>query len=360
MATATTAAPPLDEAKLNAFVGKMLGDIGAGVTAALVITGDRTGLYRSLDRDGAATPRELASRTATDERYVTEWLANQAASGYLEYDRDTGSYRLPPEHAMLLAREDSPLNMQGLFELIQTVMFDEPKITQAFRDGRGVGWNEHHDQLFGATARFFKPGYAANLIASWIPALDGVAQKLKEGAMVADIGCGHGTSTLIMAKEYPNSSFAGFDYHPASIDAAQRAADQAGLGDRVLFAAESATTFPGVSYDFVTCFDCIHDMGDPVGALAHIRATMARDGTLMIVEPFAHDELEDNLNPVGRIFYGFSTLLCTPAAKAQPGGYTLGAQSGEARMREVAMKAGFTRFRRATETPFNIIYEVRP
>lgn len=349
----------IDETKLHAFVGKMLGDIGAAATAALVLTGDRTGLYRSLDCDGPATPAELASRTHTHERYVREWLANQLASGYLERDAATDRYRLPPEHAMLLAREESPLNVQGLFEGVQTMMFDESKITRAFSDGQGVGWDQRHPQLFSGTARLFKPGYVAHLATEWIPSLDGVAAKLEAGGKIADVGCGFGTSTLVIANAYPKATIVGFDYHDGSIRAAEAAARDAGVTGRTTFATAKATDFPGTGYDLITCFDCVHDMGDPVGALAHMREALAPGGTLMIVEPFAGDSLEENLTPLGRIFYAFSTMICTPAAHAQSGGYTLGAQCGEPGMRDVATKAGFTSFRRATQTPFNLVYELR-
>ncbi len=350
--------PAIDEAKLNAFVGKMLGDIGSAISAVLVRMGDRNGLYRALDEGGPQTSAELAKRAGCDERYVREWLGNQAASGYVEHAE--GKFSLPPEHAMLLAREDSPLNMQGLYELIQTTMLDEPKLSEAFRTGKGFGWHEHNPMLFPATDRFFRPGYAANLVQSWIPALDGVERRLNEGAKVADVGCGLGSSTVILAQAYPEAHVMGFDYHPASVELARAKARAAGLGDRVQFQVAGAQDFPGTGYDLITCFDCVHDMGDPVGALAHVRSALKPDGTLMIVEPFAQADFEANLNPIGRIYFGFSTTLCCPSAKSQSGGYVLGAQSGEPRMREVAGKAGLTRFRRAAETPFNIIYEARP
>jgi ubiquinone/menaquinone biosynthesis C-methylase UbiE len=325
----------------------------------MVYLGDQLGLYKTMAAAGPVTPGALAAKTATDERYVREWLANQAASGYVEYDSATSKYHLPPEHAMLLAREDSPLNMHGLFELIETVMHDEPRLSECLRTGKGFGWHEHDPQLFPATDRFFRPGYAVNLVQSWIPALEGVETKLKRGARVADVGCGLGSSTVLLAKAFPESQVTGFDYHPSSIEQARKKASAAGLGDKVRFEVAGAQDFPGQDYDFIACFDCIHDMGDPVGALARVRNALKPDGTLMIVEPFAEDTLEKNLNAVGRIYYGFSTTLCTPSAKSQPGGYSLGAQAGEPRMHDVATKAGFTRFRRATQTPFNIVYEAR-
>ena len=349
----------IDDAKLQQFIGKMLGDLGATTTAALVIVGDRTGLYRALDELGPQTPGDLASATGTDPRYVREWCANQAASGYLEYDSASGRYALPPEHAMVLAREDSPMNMQGAFEIAQTLMRDEPKITSAFREGTGVGWHEHDPQLYAATARFFRPSYTANIVSSWIPALDGVEAELKKGIDVADVGCGFGISTTIMARAYPNSRFVGLDYHTPSITSARALAEREGVGDRIEFQSAGAQDFEG-TYDFVTLFDCLHDMGDPLGAMRHIREALRADGTLMIVEPFANDRFEDNMNPVGRIYFAASTMLCTPSAKSQSGGYALGAQAGEARMRGIAMEAGFASFRRAAETPFNIVYEAKP
>jgi ubiquinone/menaquinone biosynthesis C-methylase UbiE len=357
---ATPTKEVLDTSKLEAFVGKMVGDVGAAISAALVMIGDRTGLYRALDAGGPQTPAELAKRSGNDERYIAEWLGNQSASGYVTYDAKTKKYTLPAEHAMVLAREESPVNFQGLFDLVNTCMMDVPKIVSAFKDGSGVGWHEHHPQLFPSTDRFFRPGYQANLTTSWIPALEGVEEKLKKGAKVADVGCGLGSSTVVMAAAYPEANITGFDYHGPSVELAKAKAKDKGLSKKVAFEVAGAQAFPGKDYDFIACFDCIHDMGDPEGALRHIRDALKPDGTLMVVEPFAHDALEANHNPVGRVYFGFSTILCTPSAKSQAGGYTMGAQAGEARMREVAKKAGFKRFRRATETPFNIVYEMRP
>jgi SAM-dependent methyltransferase len=352
--------PPFDEAKMHDFVMKMLGDVGAAISGALLILGDRLGLYRALAENGSQTPAELAERTGTSERYVREWLANQAASGYVEFDPATQKFTLPREHVPALADEHSPVLMCGLYQIVQTLYVDEPKIAEAFRTGSGVGWHEHDHRLFSATERFFRPGYNANIVAQWLPALDGVVEKLQNGAKVADIGCGLGTSTILMARAFPTSTFYGFDYHEESVEAARRAAEAAGLSDRVRFAVAPAKNVPGHGYDLICAFDCIHDMGDPVGALAHVREVLAPDGTFMMVEPFAHDKLEENLNPVGRIFYGASTILCTPASLSQEVGAALGAQSGEARMRDVAREAGMTRFRRAAETPFNLVYELRP
>jgi SAM-dependent methyltransferase len=303
---------------------------------------------------------ELASRTDSDPRYVREWLSNQAAGGYVMYDPDANTFHLTPEQALALAQEDSPAFVPGAFQLATALIKDAPKIEQAFRTGEGVGWHEHHHDLFAGTERFFRPGYLANLVASWIPALEGVQAKLESGALVADIGCGHGASTIIMAQAFPRSEFVGFDYHEASIEYARQAAEQAGLDGRVCFDTASAKDYPGDGYDLVAMFDCLHDMGDPVGAARHVLGTLRPDGTWMIVEPFAGDRLEDNLTPVGRVFYGASTLVCTPASRDQEVGLALGAQAGEARLRDVVTTGGFARFRRAAQTPFNIVLEARP
>jgi SAM-dependent methyltransferase len=349
-----------DPEKLNAFVGKMLGDIGAVANAALVIIGDKLGLYRELQKGEALTSAELAARTGTAERYVREWLAAQAASGYLTYDASTQCFALPPEQGFMLADESSPLYVNGLFELLQSMIVDEPAITERFRTGGGFGWHEHDARLFDGCERFFRPGYNANLVASWIPSLTGVEQKLRAGAKVADIGCGLGTSTILMAQAYPNSLFHGFDYHAKSIDLARGRAKAANVADRIVFDVAGAKDVPAAGYDFIAFFDCLHDMGDPLGAARKVRQALASDGTWMLVEPFAHDRLEDNLNPVGRIYYACTTMLCTPASLSQEVGLALGAQAGEARIREIASQAGFTHFRRAAETPFNIVYEIKP
>jgi SAM-dependent methyltransferase len=309
--------------------------------------------------DGSpVTPEELAERTATDSRYVREWLSNQAAGGYVSYE--DGRFSLSPEQSLALAQEGSPAFVPGAFQLATSLVKDEEKITRAFQTGDGVGWHEHHHDLFAGTERFFRPGYAANLISSWIPALDDVQERLEQGSLAADVGCGHGASTILMADAFPKSEFVGFDYHEASIKHARKAAAEAGLSDRVSFEVAAAKDYPGDGYDLVAMFDCLHDMGDPVGAAAHVRHTLGHDGTWMIVEPYAGDRLEDNLNPVGRVFYGASTLVCTPASRDQEVGLALGAQAGEARLRDVVTSGGFTRFRRATETPFNIVLEARP
>jgi len=351
---------PIDSAKADAFLMKMIGDIGATMSGALVVIGDKLGLYKALSERGPMTSVELAAATGTHERYIREWLSNQAASGYLEYDPKSKTFTLPAEHRAVLADENSPVLLCGLYQIAQTLYADEPAISEAFRHGTGVGWHEHDHRLFGATERFFRPGYNANLTTNWIPALEGVEAKLRAGASVADIGCGLGTSTITMAKAYPKSRFVGFDYHEGSIAAARKAAKAQGVDDRVRFEVASAKAFPGRDYDFIAAFDCIHDMGDPVGAAMHIRSALKRDGTFMMVEPFANDRLEENLNPVGRIFYAASTILCTPSSLAQEVGAGLGAQAGEARLRAVFTEGGFSRFRRATETPFNLIFEARP
>ena len=353
-------APTIDQVKLDQFMGRFVSDLGAALSAALVVIGDRLGLYKAMADGAPVTPEELAQRTSTDPRYVREWLSNQAAGGYVSYDAETARFSLTPEQSLALAQEGSPAFVPGAFQLATALVKDEPTITEAFRTGSGVGWHEHNHDLFAGTERFFRPGYAANLIPSWIPALDGAQAKLETGALVADVGCGHGASTIIMATAYPRSEFVGFDYHAPSIKHARSAAREAGLDRRVSFEVAAAKQYPGDGYDLVTMFDCLHDMGDPVGASAHALETLAADGTWMIVEPYAGDRLQDNLNPVGRVYYGASTLVCTPASRDQEVGLALGAQAGEARLRQVVTAGGFTRFRRATETPFNLVLEARP
>jgi len=355
----TTQVPAIDMNKLNVFIGQFVSDFGAAAHAGMVVIGEKLGLYKALAGE-PMTSAQLAARTNTDERYVREWLSSQAAGGYVTYDAKTGKFSLSEEQAFTLANEDSPAYLPGAFELALGSLAAVPRITEAFRTGDGVGWHEHADGVFHGCEKFFRPGYAANLVSAWIPALSDVQQKLDAGARVADVGCGQGASTILMAKAFSKSRFFGFDYHDKSIEAARESAKRNGVADRVTFQVAKAKEFPGRDYDFVAVFDCLHDMGDPIGAAAHVRQSLAKDGTWMVVEPFANDELKDNLNPVGRIYYSFSTLLCTPCSRSQEVGLCLGAQAGEARIREVVSSAGFKRFRRATETPFNIVYEARP
>jgi len=354
-----TLVPIIDSDKLNAFIGQFVSDLGAAVHSGMVVIGEKLGLYKAL-ASGAMSSAELAARTQTDERYLREWLASQAAGGYITYDKSTNKFSLSEEQAFTLAFEDSPAYLPGAFELALGSLAAVPQIADAFRTGAGMGWHEHVDGVFHGCEKFFRPGYAANLVSSWIPSLQDVKEKLEAGARVADVGCGKGASTLLMAKAFPKSQFFGFDYHAKSIEGARGSAKREGVSDRVTFDVAKAKEFPGRDYDFVAVFDCLHDMGDPIGAAAHVRQSLAKDGTWMIVEPYANDHLQDNLNPVGRVYYSFSTLLCTPCSRSQEVGLCLGAQAGEARIRNVVTAAGFNRFRRATETPFNIVYEARP
>ncbi len=356
----STTTQEIDQGRLDEFLGRFVGDLGAALSAALVVIGDRLGLYRAMADGMPLNASELAARTGTDPRYVQEWLANQAAGGYVSYDPDAAEFFLTPEQSLALAQEGSPAFVPGAFQLATALIKDGEKIEHAFVSREGVGWHEHHHDLFAGTERFFRPGYAANLVSAWIPALDGVEAKLRAGARVADVGCGHGASTVLMAEAFPQSEFVGFDYHEASIEHARAAAADAGLDGRLRFEVAAAKQYPGDGYDLVCMFDCLHDMGDPVGAAAHVLRSLAPDGSWLIVEPFAGDRLEDNLNPVGRIYYGASTLVCTPASRDQEVGLALGAQAGEARLREVVTAGGFTRFRRATDTPFNVVLEARP
>jgi SAM-dependent methyltransferase len=355
----TAQLPTIDMDKLNAFIGRFVSDLGAAVHTGMVVIGEKLGLYKAL-AVGAMSSAELAAKTQTDERYLREWLASQAAGGYISYDEKTDKFSLSEEQAFALAKEDSPAYLPGAFELALGSLAAVPRIADSFRTGAGMGWHEHVDGVFHGCEKFFRPGYAANLVSSWIPALHDVKEKLEAGARVADVGCGKGASTLLMAKAFPNSRFFGFDYHDKSVEAARESASREGVADRVTFDVSKAKEYPGKDYDFVAVFDCLHDMGDPVGAATHVRQSLASDGTWMIVEPFANDQLKDNLNPVGRVYYSFSTLLCTPCSRSQEVGLCLGAQAGETRIRKVVTSAGFNRFRRATETPFNIVYEARP
>jgi SAM-dependent methyltransferase len=356
----TDQAPQLDEAKLMQFVFRAVDEVGATLNAALVVMGDKLGLYRAMAGAGPLTPAELADRTGTAERYVREWLNAQAAGDFVSYDPDSGRYILPPEQTVALTDADSPAYLPGFFQIALGSVLDSPKITDVARSGAGFGWGEHGSDVLEGCERFFRPGYNANLLSAWLPALDGVTAKLELGAWVADIGCGHGSSTILMAQAFPNSTFTGSDYHGGSIETARQRAAEAGMGDRVRFETAPAATYSGEGYDLVTMFDCLHDMGDPVGAARHVHGTLRPEGTWMIVEPNAADRVEGNLNPVGRAYYAFSTLLCTPASLSQEVGLALGAQAGEARIKDVVTAGGFTRFRRAAETPFNIVYEARP
>jgi 2-polyprenyl-3-methyl-5-hydroxy-6-metoxy-1,4-benzoquinol methylase len=350
----------INQDKLHEFLGKAINDFGAVFNAALVRIGDKLGLYKALASGGPQTSAELAKRTGTSERYLREWLSAQAAGGYVTYTPANGKFHLSEEQAFAMADENSPAFMPGAFQAALAATKAEEQLSERFKTGQGMGWHEHHHELFVGTERFFRPGYAANLVTTWIPALEGVDAKLRNGARVADVGCGFGASTVLMAKSYPKSEFVGFDYHDKSIETAKQRAKDAGVADRIRFEVAKAKDYPGKDYDFVTFFDCLHDMGDPAGASAHVRTTLKKDGTWMIVEPFAGDKLEENLNPIGRAFYGASTLLCTPASLSQEVGLALGAQAGEKRLREVVTSGGFSHFRRATQTPFNLIFEARP
>ena len=355
------ASTSIDESKLEAFLGQVVSDIGAAQAGILTYIGDRLGLYGAMSGAGPVTPEQLAERTDTNERSVREWLNGQAAGGYVTYDPSSATYELPPEHAMVLGDEDSPVFIApGAFEIIAASWVAADKAVDAFRNGEGVAWAEYDSRMFRGVERFFRPGYRTNLTNAWLPALEGVDAKLRAGARVADVGCGHGASSIAMAEAYPASTFSGFDFHDQSIEAARRAAAEAGVADRVSFDVAAAQDFPGSGYDLICFFDCLHDMGDPVGAVRQARQAIADDGTVLLVEPFANDSVEDNLNPVGRTFYAFSATVCTQSSLAQDVGRALGAQAGEARLAEVFQEAGFTRFRRATETPFNLILEARP
>jgi ubiquinone/menaquinone biosynthesis C-methylase UbiE len=349
----------LDMDVINEFIGKFAGDLGATVAAGGVVTGHRLGLFKALAQ-GPATPAELAARTGTDARYVTEWLRGQAAGGYINRAADEDVYSMTEEQAFLLTDPDGPAYLPGAFVLALGALKAEPTITESFRTGEGFGWHEHNEDVFEGCEKFFRPGYVANLVPSWIPALDGVEAKLRAGAKVADVGCGLGASSVLLAGEYDRAQIFGSDYHEGSIELARKRAADAGVSDRVSFEVASAQTFTGTGYDLVATFDCLHDMGDPLSAARHIRESLDRDGTWLIVEPFANDDVADNMNPVGRVYYNFSIFLCVPSALSQRGGYALGAQAGEAAIRQVVTDAGFTRFRRIAETPFNLVYEARP
>lgn len=354
---ATAKAPAFDESKLNAFMDKVVGDMGAALHAALIVVGDKLGLYKAMAGAGALSSAELAAKTGTTERYVREWLNANAAAGYITYDPAAGKYEMPPEQTIAMMQIDVP----GAFHIVSACFKDADKVTEAFRTGKGVGWHEHDISLFHGTERFFRPNYQQHLLSEWIPALTGVEEKLQAGGKVADVGCGHGSSTILMAKAFPKSHFYGFDYHPPSIEYARSVAEREGLKGQTTFDIAKAKDFPeNGGYDLVAFFDCLHDMGDPTGAAKHVLATLKPDGAWMIVEPFAHDKFEENHTPFGRLGYSVSTLVCTPASLAQEVGAALGAQAGEARLREKVLAGGFTRFRRAAETPFNLVFEARP
>ena len=349
----------IKEDKLNEFLGRFITDLGATAAAGNVVIGHQLGLYRAL-ASAPITAEGLAARTRTNPRYVVEWLRGQAAGGYVEYDGDSDLYSMTEEQAFAMTNPDGPLYAPGAFVLALGTLRSVPRITEAFRTGTGMGWHEHDEDVFVGCEQFFRPGYIANLIPSWIPALDGVEERLCAGAKVADIGCGLGASTILLAQEYPNSEVTGSDYHDQSIELARKRAGDAGVADRVNFEVATASSFSGSGYDLAATFDCLHDMGDPLAAARHIRQALKPNGTWLVVEPFAGDDTASNLNPVGRVYYSFSTMLCVPNAMSQPGGYSLGAQAGEAAIRQIATEAGFTRFRRASQTPFNLVYEVRP
>lgn len=350
----------IDEALLEEFINKFAGDFGVALHATTVVVGDKLGLYRALADLGPTDAAALAEAAHCDGRLVQEWLAAQYVAGYCQFSDQTGTYWLSPEQAAVLADPNTPAFLVGAMTLAGSTAKDEEKICEAFRTGNGLGWHEHHHDLFHGTERLFRPGYVANLVAEWIPAFDGLDEKLRSGATVADLGCGHGSSTILLAQEYPSSTVVGFDYHHGSIDVARKRAAEAGVADRVRFEVASAQDFPGTGYDLVCVFDALHDMGDPLGAARHIRAALAPDGSWLLVEPMSGEDLQANANPVGRIFYAASTCICTPSAQAQPGGYALGNQVPEARLAELVADAGFDTFRRATETPFNRVFEVRP
>jgi 2-polyprenyl-3-methyl-5-hydroxy-6-metoxy-1,4-benzoquinol methylase len=348
----------INEDKLNEFLGRAVGDLGAAMSAALILVGDRLGLYKELAR-GPVTAVDLAARTGTNERYVREWLGNQGAGGYVLYDAPAHTWSLSPEQALCLADPNGPVDMPGAYNIVEATFHALERTLDNFKTGKGMEWGEHHACLFHGTERFFRAGYNANLIASWLPALDGVVEKLKAGAKVADVGCGHGASAILMAKTYPKSTFIGYDYHEPSIRTARQKASTAGVAN-VQFEVADAVSYSGRDFDLIAFFDCLHDMGDPIGVSRHARSALKADGTALIVEPFANDNLQDNLNPVGRVMYGASTQICVPVSLARHGP-ALGAQAGERRLREVVVSGGgFGKFRRATETPFNLVLEARP
>ncbi len=356
--TTTSPAAALDPAEIEHFMHQVVGDLGAGLSAVLIHIGDRLGLYRAMGDSAPVTSAELAERTGLAERYVREWLHNQAAAGWVAYDPETRAFTLPAEHALLVADETAPTFLLGGFDFVASTWADEDTVMDAFRTGAGIGWHQHDHRLFTGTERFFRPGYQANLVASWLPALDGVVERLERGASVADVGCGYGAATILLGEAFPNSTVIGFDYHDGSIASARARAAEAGVADRVTFDVAGAKDFPG-TYDLVCLFDCLHDMGDPVGAARHVREHIAPGGTLLLVEPAAADRPEDNHHPLGRLMYAASTMICTPASLAQEVGVGLGNQVGFTRLREILEQAGFSGVRLATTTPVNLVIEAR-
>jgi len=350
---------PPDPKKVDAFMGKLVQDMGALAHAPTVLVGEQLGLYKTLAEEGPMTAVELAKMTHTEPRLLRDWLGAQAAAGYVDYDATQQRFSLSPEQRFVLVDTSGP-DVTGAFILASALANDWRKIAESYKSGKGMGWHEHHQDLFVGTERFFRPGYVANLVPNWLPTLDGVVSKLTNGAKVADVGCGHGASTIVLARAFPKSKFFGFDYHAPSIEAARVAAKEAGVDDRITFEVAEADGFPGKDYDLVAFFDCLHDMGDPAGASAHVRASLKSDGTWLLVEPFANEKFEDNINPVGRVFFSASSLVCAPAALAQGGKEVLGAQSPESVLKGIAHRAGFSKFRLATSTPFNRVFEVRP
>jgi SAM-dependent methyltransferase len=356
----TIEATPVNQAELEQFVHQAVVDLSAAISGLMAHLGDRLGLYKAMAGAGPITSTELATRTGTKERYVREWLGNQTAGGYVSYDPEARTFELSAEHALVLADEKSPVFLGGAFETIASCYVDHDAFVHAFTTGEGIGWGDHDDRLYTGALRLFRPGYEANLVSSWLPALDGVVDKLRAGASVVDVGCGLGASTIVMAEAFEHSSFVGYDIHGPSIEAARTAAAEAGVQRRTRFEVASAQDFPGDGYDLVCLFDCLHDMGDPVGAARRIRQSLASDGTLLLVEPAAGERLEDNINPVSRMYYGISTVVCTPSSLDQEVGLGLGAQAGPQRLEEVLHEAGFSHVRVATQTPFNLILEARP
>jgi len=349
----------LDQDKLNQFIMKFVGDLGASMQGPAILIGEQLGLYKALAANGPMTPKELGDKTGTTERYIREWLAGQAASGYVNYDATTGKFMMSPEQAFALTKEDSPVYIPGAFYLVGSTYRDQRKLAEVYRSGKGFGWHEHHNDLFVGTNKFFRPGYIANLVGSWLPSLDGVVEKLQKGARVADVGCGYGSSTIIMAKAFPKSKFIGYDYHLESIESARNASYSEGVTENTDFEVAKAKEYSGRDFDLVTYFDCLHDMGDPVGAAKHVYETLKPDGTWMIVEPNAKESVEENLNPIGRVFYNASSMICVPSSLSQEVGLGLGAQASESDLRKVIEGGGFRQIRKAAETPFNRVFEAR-